>query len=233
MFLKLEFKSLLARIPRFNEDGTAPVIANEEAAPENAFAAKIVRIDSIDALNNALEAARKVGTLALIPDADNPAPMRANLSGLGFAADAETGYYVPLKMETPTQETGEDADGFGGLFGGGSENAETTFAATLTDFKAILEDARIAKIGHNVKIAEILLERAGFKPTPFQFDAQIAAYLLDANRSAYPLSDLAEQNLDLRLDAEDAFSPKRWRSRPRWFTPLWNRCDETGGKPFD
>ena len=42
---------MLARIPRFNEDGTAPVIANEEAAPENAFAAVIVsKIDSADAL---------------------------------------------------------------------------------------------------------------------------------------------------------------------------------------
>ena len=208
MFLKLEFKSLLARIPRFNEDGTAPVIANEEAAPENAFAAKIIKIDSADALKDALEAARIAGTLALIPDADNTAPMRANLRGLGFAANAETGYYVALKMAVPAAETGEDADGFGGLFGGGSENAPENFAATLNDFKAILEDARVSKIGHNVKIAEIVLERAGIKPTPFQFDAQIAAYLLDANRSAYPLSDLVEQNLDLRLDAEDAFSPE-------------------------
>ncbi len=206
MFLKLEFKSMLARIPRFNEDGTAPVIENEAAAPEAAFASEIVRIDSIEVLEKALDAVWESKTLALIPDADNGAPMRANLRGLAFAADAGAGYYVALREANAAMPQGED-DGFGGLFGGG-ENAETTFAATLDDFRGYFIDPLVTKIGHNVKIAEILLERAGVKITPFAFDTQIAAYLLDANRTAYPLSDLAERYLDLRLDAEDAFSPE-------------------------
>ena len=197
----------MARIPRFNADGTAPVIANEEAAPENAFAAQIVRIKSAAELQNALEAARRSGTLALIPDADNGAPMRANLRGFAFAADGETGYYATLREENSAVPLGED-DGFGGLFGGPQEDTEAIFAVTLDDFRGILEDEWVAKIGHNVKIAEILLERAGIKPTAFQFDTQIAAYLLDSSRSAYPLSDLAELHLDLRLDAEDSFSPE-------------------------
>ena len=41
-------------------------------------------------------------------------------------------------------------------------------------------DAAIRKVGHNVKIAEILFERQGLKPTPFVFDTLIAAYLLNA-----------------------------------------------------
>ena len=207
LFVELEFKSLLGRIPRFNEDGTAPVIANEEAAPENAFAAQSVRIGNADSLQKALAAVRKAGTLSLIPDADGPAPMRANLRGLAFATDAETGYYVALRVESSDADSGN----LGGLFGeadGSEKQSEAeTFGAAISDFRAMLEDKAIAKIGHNVKVAEILLERAGIRPTPFAFDSQIAAYLLDASRAAYPLSDLAERHLDLRLDSEDAFSP--------------------------
>ena len=50
-----------------------------------------------------------------------------------------------------------------------------------------LKSASISKIGHNVKPLEIMLERGGVDVAPFAFDVLIAAYLLEAGRSSYPL----------------------------------------------
>ena len=204
MFLSLEFKSLLGRIPRPLINGVPPVIAEEEAAPKEAFAAHIVRIESDEMLQKALHETKASRTAAFLADADGTLPMRANLRGLAFAPNSETGYYVAIRPETA-----ENGTGLGGLFGGAEESAENGgYAASLKDFAAILSDARITKSGHNTKFTEILLERAGLDIAPFAFDTQIAAYLLNAERTAYPLIDLAEQNLGLRLEAEDAFAPE-------------------------
>lgn len=59
-FATLEFKSLLARIPRANAaDGLAPVIAREELAPEAVFAADMVWIRTPEALAAAIAAVRR------------------------------------------------------------------------------------------------------------------------------------------------------------------------------
>jgi DNA polymerase-1 len=72
----------------------------------------------------------------------------------------------------------------------------------------LLESASLAKVGHDIKKVEMVLERNGLKPTPFTFDTLIAAYLLNAGRSSYPLMDLVETHLGKRLEFPDSFAPQ-------------------------
>lgn len=218
LFAQLEFKSLLARIPRPESSSVAPLVARENTAPAQAFAAKTLWIESAEQLKSALDMVRQSGTVAIALDTDTLPPMRARLRGLAFAPTPESGYYVAIQLPGEAHED----DALGGLFRtvrtdgtaydpfdeGSVEKKSVTFRATSDDLRPLLEDTAIAKVGHNVKPAEVVLERHGFHPTPYTFDTLIAAYLLDSGRASYPLMDLAEANLGVRLDAEDAFAPQ-------------------------
>ena len=213
MFTHLEFKSLQGRIPRpAGSAAPAPLENLEKRAPADAFVAQTVWLRSAEELQDAVAAAQRSGTVALQVEATHTLPMLAELKGISFAPSGEVGYYVPIQART----AGADAGGLGGLFGG-DDSADSLpsaeFAATLDALRPLLESAHIHKVGHNVKFAEILLERLGLHPTPFVFDTLIAAYLLNAGRSSYPLMDLAETYLDVRLDTDDAFAPQETLAR--------------------
>ncbi len=210
MFTRLEFKSLQGRIPR--PASSAPLEALEKSAPADAFVAQMVWIRSIEELQDAIGSAQRSGTVAVQIEATHTLPMQAELKGISFAPSAEVGYYVPIR----TLSTGGETGGLGGLFGGTEETdslPDAEFGAPLDALRPLLESAEIHKVGHNVKIAEIVLERLGLHPTPFVFDTLIAAYLLNAGRSSYPLMDLAETYLDVRLDIDDAFAPQETLAR--------------------
>jgi DNA polymerase-1 len=199
IFADLEFKSLLSRIPGEPEE-SAPLARRERAAPDTVFAADAIRIESAAELTEAIATAQRVGTVAIQIETDASLPMRARLTGLAFAAGPNAAYYVAV---SPPLFLGAGVGASGDLFA----DAEGPFQASLDDLRPLLEDERIAKIGHNVKVAEILFERGGLHPSPFVFDTLIAAYLLNAGRSSYPLMDLAEAHLHVRLEAADAFAP--------------------------
>jgi DNA polymerase-1 len=227
MFTHLEFKSLHSRIPR---PIGAPLEAVEKSAPQDAFVAQRVWIRSAEELQDAIASAQRSGTVAVQVEATHTLPMQAELKGIAFAPSGEVGYYVPIRVQAGGTATsgllegtgagglfdGTDADGLGGLFGGADPDQpllHAEYAATVGDLAPLLESAQIHKVGHNVKPAEILLERVGLHPTPFVFDTLIAAYLLNAGRSSYPLMDLAETYLDVRLDSDDAFAPQETLAR--------------------
>jgi DNA polymerase-1 len=219
LFADLEFKSLLPRIPRLpSENGLPPLAVRESLAPEKAFGAATVWLRSAEELEDAIQSARRSETISFLVDAEAAPPMRARLRGIAFAPSPEVGYYVPVESEKEAE-----ADGLGGLFGHAdlastsapdeAGDREAEYRAPLSALRPLAEDAAITKVGHNVKIAEILLERCGLHPTPFRFDTLLAAYLLDSGRSSYPLMDLAETHLGVRLEANDAFAPQETLAR--------------------
>lgn len=213
MFTKLEFKSLHNRIPRpAGSDAASPLEEQESRAPSDAFVAQMVWLRSPEELQDAIASAQRSGIIALQAEATQSLPMLAELKGIAFAPSGEVGYYVPIKVEN----AGGDTGGLGGLFGGmdlTEPAAEPDYAASLDDLRPLLANAEIRKVGHNVKFIEILLERLGLQPVPFAFDTLIAAYLLNAGRSSYPLMDLAETYLSVRLDSDDAFAPQETLAR--------------------
>jgi DNA polymerase-1 len=195
MFLDLEFRSLIRRIPLSEEELQTPETENLFTA----FAPRIERISSAESLQMALEATLQAGKVALVPSADGSA-MQGTLNGIAFASSTEVAYYVPIQMPKTSPAL------IGGLFDMEEQEAEEeAYSATLEALTPLFTTPAIAKIGHNTKYLEILLERAGLPVPPFTFDTEIAGYILHAGRSAFPLSDLASDYLGVQI--EDVPSP--------------------------
>jgi DNA polymerase-1 len=67
----------------------------------------------------------------------------------------------------------------------------------------VLEDARVAKVGHDLKLDAIALARHGVTLRGMAFDTMLASYLLDATRSSHPLEQCALEHLQYRAIAEE------------------------------
>ncbi len=231
-FHELEFKSLLGRLPAPSKTGagTAEDAAEERRVPEATFSAVGIAIHSLEELADALAAVQKSKTAGIRFETDGELPMLATLTGLAFAPSREVSYYVAIRdaapAATPAIAAISTANAQTGLFdedtveeqvaskkakGKGKKQEaqnpidENRFAVSIEDLQPLFEDAAINKTGYNVKPLEIILERAGVKVAPFTFDVLIAAYLLEAGRSSYPLLDLAETHLDAVVEADDAY----------------------------
>lgn len=198
-FLDLEFKTLLTRIP-------TTTLSTALLSPEKSFSAKTIHIQSETQLKEALESMRRSGTAAIRLQTDTSSAMNAQWLGISFASSPDTGYYVSIRSEIAQQVTGFMTGLFDEPMANDSDALDGKYAAEIENFRAILESENIRKVGHDVKMTEIVLERYGLKPTPFNFDTMIAAYLLDANKSSYSLADLAETHLHCKLEAADSFA---------------------------
>ena len=66
-------------------------------------------------------------------------------------------------------------------------------------FKEIFEDKEILKCGHKIKEDYILLKQLDITPKNMMFDAEIAAYILNATSNSYSLEEIAIQYLKLDI----------------------------------
>ncbi|CEK12558.1 DNA polymerase I [Chthonomonas calidirosea] len=205
IFRDLEFRSLLARIPQ----PSSPLAAREEEAPEERFDVAYRPIRDAAALKHALEVVKTKGRVAIRLELEGDAPLDAKLRGVAFAVketEGENGGFKPSSYYVAIQEP----EAIGGLwsFGeGGASDQEGGYVASLQELEPLFNASGIRRLAYQAKQALIVLQRHGVRPLPFDFDVQIAAYLLDAGRSTYPLMDIAETYLRRRLELEDAFAP--------------------------
>lgn len=193
MFLDLEFRSLIRRIPLSEAELSTPETESLFAQ----FAPAFLSIASENDLEKAMGEITAAGKVALLPDAEGSA-MQGKLKGIAFACASDKGYYLPLTLS----EEGV----LGGLFD--AEESEGAFSVSLDSLRPLLENPEIAKWGHLTKYLEILLERRGISPTPFAFDTELAGYLLNAGRSAYLLSDMSNDYLGIRLEEMTTPTPE-------------------------
>ena len=68
--------------------------------------------------------------------------------------------------------------------------------------KPYLESKSINKTGHDLKRMMLALWNANIKPQALDFDTMIAAYLLNPERSDYPIDELAAINLGISVAAD-------------------------------
>ncbi len=201
IFAEFEFKTLLSRIPRV--EGAEP----ELVRPEQAFTASTSIIRSAEALGDAIADAKRAGRVSFRPDMPDTAPMRAVLKGIAFSAGPERGYYVKIRQVGEAGGSSLFADDSDG--GTAEGDGDDAFQADAGDLKELFGSAEIQKSAHDAKRVAIAAERAGLAPTPFAFDTLIAAYLLNAGRSSYPLMELAEAHIQARLEPVDSFAPEQ------------------------
>ena len=127
---------------------------------------------------------------------DSPSAMRAGIVGLSFSTAPRQARYVPLPRPARGRISSARADG-------DEASPDIDRDAALALLKPLLEDASIAKIGHDLKFDAIVLAQHGITLRGLGTDVMIASYLLDANRSAHPLEDLAIEHSGYKALSEE------------------------------
>ena len=122
-------------------------------------------------VKEAAAALQKKGRAAIDLLATSDEPMRAEWAGIAFCAEKGKAFYLPL----------EDRK------------------ALPPEVKEVLESESVAKIGHDLKGAEIVLARRGIRLRGATFDAMIASYLLNPGRRDHSLETVAFEYLKERL----------------------------------
>ena len=186
LFERLEFRTLVKRLPGLEREQRAKSLepaaeAAPAAAPSAVEGQVITTPEQLDTL------------LARLADADAPAGVHLYLS--------------PPAGVKPAAMSLMNAELQGVAFG----LPDSAFYAAWADWGAALtpylEDAARAKSVYDLKLATGILGRNGVTLRGVAFDVLLAAYLLNAGRSGYPLSDLAADNVGMELVADPENPP--------------------------
>lgn len=148
-------------------------------------------------------------------------PMASRLVGVSLCADDREAFYVPLRS----------VDG---------QHLEADKALAI--FKALLEDAKVGKVGQNLKYDLIVLRNAGIELANVAFDSMVASYLLDPSRAGHNLDLLAKEFLgydtikigeligkgrnQLTLDQVPAEAVTEYSAEDAWVA--WRLCERLG-----
>ena len=100
--------------------------------------------------------------------------MTASLVGISLAVAPGQGYYIPV---------------------GHRAGSQLPLEKVLSALRPPLTDARIPKIGHNLKYDFIMLARHGLRVAPLAFDTMVAEYVLDPGSRTLGLKNMAQVRL--------------------------------------
>jgi DNA polymerase-1 len=153
---------------------------------------------------------RAKGRMALHLVADGDAGMRAELAGVVVALGARHARFLPFQTASLVSDGGLDR------------------TDTLAALKGVFEDASIAKVGHDLKFAAVVLARHGITLAGLDADTMIAGYLLDASRSSQDLEPLALEHLGYRARLADDVRGKGAKAVPFGTVPPAQLIDYAG-----
>jgi DNA polymerase-1 len=101
---------------------------------------------------------------------------RAKIVGLAFAWEPGRAYYLPVRGPAGEEVLPE--------------------SETLAALQPILENPAVAKIGQNVKFAQLVLRAHGVELAGVEFDAMVASYLLEPGERSHRLDDQSRRLLN-------------------------------------
>jgi DNA polymerase-1 len=187
LFHKLEFKSLLAKLPTQlnSEDATEPdakqggVEAATKFNREHLKTAKyhlITKLSELEQLATKLKAQK---VFAYDTETTSVDAIDANLVGASFSFQVGEAYYVPLAH---------------------SQKTEISYDEYYEIIGPILRDKAIGKVGHNIKYDYVVMrphDEMGLGP--IVFDTMVAAFLINPIGRAQSLSQLAYNELGISM----------------------------------
>ena len=197
LFHYLDFRSLLAKLPPDMKAASAspvttsntsinPSLFDDESTPdaivvrdrkhlETATYKGITTQTELDSLITELKAQP---VFAFDTETTSVDTFVADLVGLSFSWQDETGFYIPVGHATGTQL-----------------NRDEVIAA----LKPIMEDPNIGKTGHNIKFDVEMLLRYGVDVQGIVFDTMIAAFLINSLGRSQSLDDLAYNEFGVEM----------------------------------
>ena len=180
VFEKLEFRSLLGRLPESARGGIQPTLFREPARP--AGAARPARPTSA--------AGGRLDNFHLAESEAEQEKLRKRLRGEKLIA-----------VDTENERLGAREYPIVGLSvaikNGGKIEAwyVPTNRQQVKSWREILESPRIGKMGHNLKYDAEVLAQSGIELRPIVFDTMVASYLINPGSRQHGLDFLAGQEL--------------------------------------
>ncbi|WGF88154.1 DNA polymerase I [Marinivivus vitaminiproducens] len=160
-------------------NGTAAPDTDAPPQPVQATDAKAITLDSLEALDRVLDAAKDAGHLSFDIETSSLSVARAELVGVALAVRPGEGYYLPVGHK---DAFGQKRDGQVGL-----EDA-------LERLRPVLADPSVLKIGHNLKYDLAVMRRYGVTVAPVD-DTLLLSYVLDGTRHNHGMDNLAQLHL--------------------------------------
>lgn len=183
LFQTYEFKSLLNRLPDVPSIAAAPVSSapveeSEDTAlvksfPEKNSGAAYTLINTDAAFAEFMTAAEQQTVMAVDTESTNIDPFRAELLGISVCWQSGTAYYINVKDHS----------------------------AWLPKLKALLENPKIAKVGHNIKYDLAMLWQVDIDLQPIMFDSMVASYLLNPGSRGHSLDNLAFETFGYEMQS--------------------------------
>ncbi len=181
LFQELGFKSLLSKIP-----GTPEIVKvfgkqeekTKKETSEHINTAKYKLINTEKDFEALCKKLNKQKVFAFDTETDSINEIEANLVGMSFSFSEGEAYYVPI-----SHKNGKNLD---------KKNA-------IKMIKPILENEKIAKVGHNIKYDYVVMKNEKITIKPLSFDTMVAAYLINPNARAQRLDELAFTELGLEM----------------------------------
>nr|WP_320191402.1 DNA polymerase I [uncultured Desulfobacter sp.] len=130
-------------------------------------------IHAVADMENLASALERNGVFAVDTETTGIDPMRADLVGISFSYQDDTGFYIPVgHTNTGDIQMPEKED-------------------ILRIFQPLLENPDIAKVGQNIKYDFIILARYGIEIKGIVFDTMIASHLLNPGTRGHGLDRIA------------------------------------------
>lgn len=176
-------------------------------------------------------------------------PLRSRLVSISIAMRAGEAFYLPFAHRMWEPEQGSLAFGGEGdvLAAGSAKGAASTsqgpagdsiaaralargvapvrnlpplLSDALSEFRAVLEDPAIAKVGQNSKFDVLVLRSAGVTVRGLSFDTMLASYVLDPGRRSHSLDLLASEFLDHTMTSYESLCGKGKQELPFDVVPI-------------
>ncbi|HEY3344455.1 MAG TPA: DNA polymerase I [Anaerolineaceae bacterium] len=193
LFRELEFRTLVVRLKEMNKGKTdAPVAMAAPPAPQESQQLSLfgdeIRVigtavpvqeritthlvDNEAALQDLVAALSAAKLISFDTETTSTDAMRAELVGISVAIQEGEGYYIPVGHRPGTGD-------------------QLPLQRVIDALRGPFTDARIAKIGHNLKYDFMLLARSGLRAAPLTFDSMLAEWLINPASHNLGLKNLA------------------------------------------
>ena len=156
---------------------------------------------------------RAASIVALRVETTSLDPLRGDLVGMSLAVRPGRSWYLPFAHVAP------DGELAGGV---APRNLPPVASDALRPLRALLEDASVAKAGHDIKYACLALRRAGVALRGVAYDAMLASFVLDPGRRSHALNELVRDRLGFTLTTYSELVGKGKAERPFAAVPLGN-----------
>jgi len=183
LFAELEFHSL---IPQIGEAAAAPAptVETTEAAPE---ARDPILVDTTAAVRRAVSDMRHDAPIAVVTLVAAGDRRGADLVGLAVVGGTRS-WYLPFGHRQPAELGAVEP-----------RNLPPLADPDLEPVRRLLEDADVAKLGHESKADALTLRAAGLELRGTLDDTLLATFLVEPGRRSYALDAIALDRLGIRV----------------------------------